>query len=107
MNPAQRKLRARLGGLSRAAKYDGVEVTKPARDAFRKSFEDLVDPDRKLPEDERKRRAVAARHAHYVALSFKASMARSRKKNAETMDNVSALRDGGSKDVTTIRNPAA
>jgi hypothetical protein len=39
-------------------------------------FEDEVDPDRKLSEGERIRRAEQARKAHFVQLAFKSSRAR-------------------------------
>lgn len=108
MNASQRKLRSRLGGYARAAKYDGLTVTQKARDTFRASFEDIVDPDRILPDAERKRRAIAARRAHYIALSLKSAMVRSGKKNAEVKEDTSAIRDaGGAKDEVTIRHNSA
>lgn len=77
------RLRARLGGLTRASMYDGLEVTSAARAAYRQSFEVLVDPERKLPEGERARRAEAARKAHYTRLALASVKARAKKKNAE------------------------
>lgn len=72
------RLRARLGGLTRASQYDGLEVTAAARAAYRQSFEILVDPERKLPEVERLRRAEAARRAHYTRLAMASVKARKR-----------------------------
>ena len=75
---------ARIAALSRAALYDGRELTANARAKFRDSFLDLVDPDRQLPEAERQRRAEAARKAHYARLALKsAQKRRARKGGAE------------------------
>jgi hypothetical protein len=43
------------------ATHDPRETTKPARDAFMARFEREVDPDGRLPEAERRRRAEARR----------------------------------------------
>lgn len=75
--------RARLGGLTRAALYDGVEVTAKAREAFRASFLTghgcRVCPRVEIPADlplrERQRRGEALYSAHYVRVR----MARGRK----------------------------
>ena len=77
--------RARLGGLTRAALYDGVEVTAKARQAFRDSFltghSCKVCPEVTIPADlslhERQRRADALHQAHYVRVR----MARGRKRD--------------------------
>lgn len=66
--------RARLGGLTRSALYDGREVTAKARQAFRDSFlighTCKVCPQVTIPLDlavaERQRRADALHQAHYV-----------------------------------------
>ena len=42
--------------------------TRPAREAFLRRFENEVDPDRKLPPDERARRAHHALRAHMLRL---------------------------------------
>lgn len=76
------RLRARIGGLARSAQYDGLEVTAKARATFRASFEDQVDPDRKLPEAERSRRAEAARRLFYARMAFRSSQVRARNKTA-------------------------
>lgn len=81
--PSQLRDRARLGGLTRAAMYDGREVTAKARQAFRDSFltghtckvcPPVVIPS-DLPLDERQRRADALHQAHYVRVR----LARSKK----------------------------
>jgi hypothetical protein len=67
---------ARLGGYSLSAKHDPREYTAKARTTFLRRFEDEVDPDRKLPEPERLRRAEAARKAYFVKLALRSAQAR-------------------------------
>lgn len=76
--------RARLGGLTRAALYDGAAVTAKARETFRTSFltghRCRVCPHVEIPADlaplERQRRADALYQAHYVRVR----LARGRKR---------------------------
>jgi hypothetical protein len=84
LTPEQRRLRAQLGAHALHSKYDSRELTAPARDAFNQRFEDEVDPERVLPEAERKRRAEQARRAYYTRLAFLSARARSRKKAQTT-----------------------
>ena len=70
--------------LHRAAAYDRwkqcpdrTAATAPAREAFYRRFEDEVDPDRKLSEAERTRRAEFARRAFYARIAAKSVAARS------------------------------
>ena len=74
-----RTLAGRIGGLSLAAQRDPREYTAPARKAFLASFLDQVDPDRSLPEQERLRRAAAARKLHFTRLALKSVRARQTK----------------------------
>lgn len=80
MSDSAASQRARIGGLTRAAKYNGVEVTENARKAFRDSFLKQVPTD--LPEAERQRRAEALRRAHYARLAYRSAQARKRRKAA-------------------------
>lgn len=81
---------ARIGGLSRAARYDGLEVTAKARETFRASFLDghgckicpRIDIPTTLAEPERERRAEALRRLHYERVSMAGSRARSARKLA-------------------------
>jgi hypothetical protein len=66
---AQRRRISRLGGLSKSSMYDAVEATSKARSAFLASFEKRVDPDHKLDDRERARRAEALMRAHMTRLS--------------------------------------
>jgi hypothetical protein len=62
--------------ISWARTYDRSARTCPAREAFLKRFEREVDPDNKLPLDERRRRADHAKRAYMLRLSKKAAAAR-------------------------------
>lgn len=81
LSPAERSLRARIGGYSLSATHDPRETTKPARAAFLAGFEREVDPDGVLTITERARRAAAARKAHFAKLALKSSRARRRRAN--------------------------
>lgn len=59
-----------------ASTTDRTERTRPARDTFMRRFEDQVDPDRRLPQTERLRRAEQAKKAHFVQLALRSSRAR-------------------------------
>jgi hypothetical protein len=97
VNEAQRRQRARLGGLTTAAR--GHVNVRPSHDAFLRRFEDQVDPDRALPPDERSRRALAARRLHMSRLALRSSLKRSKKRAAPAVDEpraaVEARRDRG------------
>jgi hypothetical protein len=73
-----RRLRARLAAFtSWSNTSDPAARTAPARAAALKRFEDAVDPDRKLPAEERARRAEAARRAWFTRLAYASAKARS------------------------------
>lgn len=76
LTPEQRSLRARLAAQTRWAGEDPQEGTRKAREAFLRGFEDKVDPDRVLPEGERRRRAASLRKAHYTRLALASSKRR-------------------------------
>lgn len=88
-DPSDRVLRARLGGYARAAKYDGKEMTAPARRGFDARFEREVDPNNELPPAERARRAEAARKAYFTRLALRS--AQSRRKAKEARERAVAL----------------
>lgn len=75
-DPLVRRQVARIGGLTRAARYDGREVTSAARRGFMARFEDEVDPERKLSLAERQRRAQAAMRAHMARLALRSAKSR-------------------------------
>jgi hypothetical protein len=76
LSAQERTLRAQLAAYSQHAAYDPRETTAAGRAAFLSRFEDQVDPTRSLPENERLRRAEAARKAYFTRLSFEALRAR-------------------------------
>jgi len=61
-------MRARMAACMLHARHDPRETTAAARRAFNQRFLDQVDPDRRLPERERQRRAEAARRAYFTRL---------------------------------------
>jgi hypothetical protein len=66
----------RIGGLT-AWSLNGAEtMVGPAHAGFRRRFENLVDPERVLPEAERMARADRARRAHMLTLAAKSAAAR-------------------------------
>ena len=81
MNAAQRRQRARLGGLTTAAR--GTVNTKPSHDSFLARFEREVDPDSSLAPEERAKRALAARKAYMGRLALRSSILRARAKAGE------------------------
>src|SRR5579859_1221868 len=60
MTTAQRAVRARAATYRLHSLYDSRELTKAARAAFNDRFVVQVDPDMRLPEAERRRRAECA-----------------------------------------------
>ena len=61
------------------AQHDPRDTTAKARESFLARFEDEVDPDRRLPADERLRRAEHARKAYFTQLALKSAKARRRR----------------------------
>ncbi len=79
LSPTERTLRARIGAFSLHAQRDSRETTRAARRVFLSNFLVEVDPEHILPDDERLRRAAAARSAHFAKLALKSVQARRRK----------------------------
>ena len=76
LTPSERSQRSRLAAHVLHSRYDSRELTQRARDKFEQRFLDEVDPDRVLPEAERKRRAEHARKAYFGASALKSAKAR-------------------------------
>ena len=84
-------LAGRVGGHSRAAMYDGREMTARARERFRESFGEghacRVCPAMTLAPDllpaERARRAEALRRTHYARVAMASARARAKKAPAD------------------------
>lgn len=80
--PSERTLRASIAAHeSWARTEDRSARLAPARRAFADSFADQVDPDHRLPEAERARRAENARRAHYQRLALKSAQVRRRRRD--------------------------
>lgn len=76
LSPAQRTLRARVAVLTRWAQEDPGPATAKARQGFAERFEREVDPEGKLSEIERRRRAKAALRAHMLRLAKRSAAVR-------------------------------
>lgn len=61
---------------------DRVAATAAARQAFADRFEQEVDPDGKLPPDERAKRAASAKSAYYARLALRSAQVRRAKSAA-------------------------
>jgi hypothetical protein len=62
--------------ISWSRTYDRSARTRPAREAFMRRFEREVDPDGKLPPDQRRRLADHAMRAYMLRLAKRAVSAR-------------------------------
>ena len=76
LDPQRAALMGRIGAYRLHATHDPRETTANARASFLARFEDEVDPERKLPEPERQRRAEAARKAYFSRLALASADAR-------------------------------
>ncbi len=79
---AEMALRGRIGAFRLHATHDPRETTANGRAAFLKRFEHQVDPDGVLPADERQRRAMYARKAHFARLALKSARSRRARRGA-------------------------
>ncbi|MDG0868007.1 hypothetical protein GKO46_13135 [SAR202 cluster bacterium JH702] len=75
-DPVVRRLYAQSAAHSRWAKYDAVAGTKAARAAFERSFLDAADPEGKLSERDRLKRATHLRKAHFAKMAAKSAAVR-------------------------------
>jgi hypothetical protein len=78
--------RARIGALTLHALYSGEEITanwrQGSQDALNRRLLAEIDPENKLPPEERARRLEYARKAHFASLAWKSAKARRAKKAA-------------------------
>ena len=79
LSQTERSLSARIGAYSLHAQRDSRDTTEAGRRAFLATFLQQVDPEHILPDDERLRRAAAAKSAHFAKLALKSVRARRRK----------------------------
>jgi hypothetical protein len=80
VTPAERSLRARLAVHALHARRDPRQTAAAARAGFLARFEREVDPDLRLDQAERRRRAEHARRAYFIRLSLAAIAARRAKR---------------------------
>ncbi len=74
---ADRRQIAKVAANTRwAHEEDRSAATQPARDGLYRRFEDEVDPERRLPPEERGKRVESARRAYYQRLALKSAQAR-------------------------------
>lgn len=83
LTPEQRSQRARIAALTRWSRHDPRPTGYRAQAGLMRRFENEVDPNRELPEEERQRRAEAARKAHMTRLAYRSAIARSRKASGD------------------------
>ena len=88
-SPAQRSLRARIAAATLLSRRTPHEVVAPARAGLERRYEDLVDPERTLPPEERRRRVGQARKADMLRRSLKQVQRRERTaaRAAETVES--------------------
>jgi len=68
----------RIGAAVTHSRWDAEDLTRAATKAQLARFDRLVDPDGKLPQEERERRAKAALSAHMTRLALRSVEARRR-----------------------------
>jgi hypothetical protein len=81
-DPEVRSAISRMGAVAQRAKHDPLVTTAAARAKAFERFINEVDPDRKLPEAERMKRARAAQRLHMMRLNIKSVKARKARKAA-------------------------
>lgn len=82
LTPEQRAQRARIAALTRWSREDPAASAARGQAGLLARFLREVDPDSQLPEQERQRRAEAARRAHMTRLAFASSKARAGRRSA-------------------------
>lgn len=84
LTPAERVLRSKMAAhRSWANTEDRTARTAKARQAAADRFEKQIDPEGKLPTEERAKRAESARKAFYAEMAFKSARSRRRNKAAK------------------------
>jgi hypothetical protein len=70
LTPHERVMRSRMAAYLMHARHDAHQTTAASHRAFMARFLDQVDPEHKLPEPERHRRAAAAKSAYFTRLAY-------------------------------------
>jgi len=93
LSTSERALRGRIGAYAQHAKHDPRKTTEAARASFLARFEAEVDPEGKLPTEERKRRAEYARKAYFAKLALASARARREQKERTSRSNSTRIED--------------
>lgn len=80
LTPAERSLRGRIGGLTRAAFGDMKALAQTGQAALMEKFRQQVDPDGVYTPAERERRALALRDAHMLKMRLARGRTKAKKK---------------------------
>jgi hypothetical protein len=80
LTPKERSIRGRIGAFAMHSKNDSRQTSAAGRATFMAGFETRVDPERRLPEKERKRRAAQARKAYFAGLALRSAKVRRQRK---------------------------
>ena len=80
----QRAAWGRIGGLTTSARLGGVAMTAPARRGFWQRFEREVDPEGRLSQAERSKRARQLMRAHMLRLAKSSAEVRASSKRADS-----------------------
>ena len=78
LTPKEASLRGRIGAFTLHSRHDPRQTTAKARASFLARFEQEVDPENSLTEEERQRRAAMARKAYFSRLALVSARARRR-----------------------------
>jgi hypothetical protein len=83
LSPDRAARLGQLGGLTTSSRHDPSTYTAKARATFLARFLDEVDPLHELPDEERQRRAEAARRAHFARLALASAESRRQKRGTD------------------------
>ena len=78
LTPHERVMRSRMAAYLMHARHDARQTTAASHIAFMARFIKEVDPEHKLPEPERHRRAAAAKSAYFTRLAYLSARKRRR-----------------------------
>jgi hypothetical protein len=76
LTPHERVMRSRMAAYLMHARHDAHQTTAASHAVFLARFLREVDPEQKLPEPERHRRAAAAKSAYFTRLAYLSAIKR-------------------------------
>ena len=80
MTNSEARLKGKAGGLATVARHGPDAIAARAREGLWRRFENTIDGDRRLPAQERHRRATLEQRRYYAALTMKSTRARALKR---------------------------